>query len=937
MRLTLRPIVRTTLALALVAAAPVVRGQAPPLAFFPGGTYDASVPTPESVLGYPVGTYHTDYRGLERWLRAIEGSPRVRILEYGRSIEGRPLYLVVLSSPDNLARLDEIKAGMARLADPRGLTDADAERIVTTLPAVAWMNHANDGNESAAFESAIQTMYQLAAGTDATTRLVLDRLVTIVNPAHNPESHERFVAWYNSVRTGPRGTADRQAAEHHAPWGLSTNNNHYQIDLNRDAFFATQPETRAIIRAFGEWNPVVFVDHHGQTKNMFFPPPAEAINPNVTANQLEWMDRYGHAIASAFDRRGWSYYRRGRFDLFYAGFWDSWPTLNGSVGMTFETDGGGSRGLAWEREDETVLTLRDGVVHHHTGTMATLQLTAEQKVQRLRDFLAYKRSAIADGARGPLRQVVLLPGTDRGRVLELVETLRLQRIEVHEATAPFRLARAFRHTGGGPAALDVPAGAFVVPMAQPQGRLAKALLEVEPALGERFLAEERRKKARADLTGERPRDGFYDVTAWSLPLLYGVEAAWAEDAVAEAALRRIDETPRLAPARPAAASYGYLFAGDTIGALALAGRLLDEKVNLVVATRPFRVGERRYGAGAFLARVERNSPALHDRIAALAGELGVDVQALDSARVDEGPDFGEDPHVEVVRPRLAVVTDEPTAATAYGATWFTLEQRLGIGFTPIKIAQLVAGDLGRYNVIVLPHGAPGEYHDALGERGIARLKQWMEDGGTLVLIKGAAAFATRKGVEWTTATLKREERPVRLFFEEAGEAAAPGGSARPERELRGQPARSSPAPATAGAGGGQPEEARPAGAISREVDIARTPGAILRVKVDPEHFLGLGYEGETAAMISSSYAFTLSRNGRHAAAFPDEASLRIAGFMWPDARAALARTLFAWEERHGRGHAIFFADDPNFRATQLATLRMFFNAALLGPSFRPQN
>jgi hypothetical protein len=936
MRLTLRSIARMTFTLALAAAAPITHGQAPPFEFFPGGTYDPSVPTPDAILGYPVGTNHTDYRGLERWLRAIERSPRVRILEYGRSIEGRPLYLVLLSSPENLARLDEIKAGMARLADPRGLEEAEAERIVTTLPAVAWMNHANDGNESAAFESAIQTMYQLAAGTDATTRLVLDRLVTIVNPAHNPESHERFVAWYNSVRTGPQGTADRQAAEHHAPWGLSTNNNHYQIDLNRDAFFATQPETRAIIRAFGEWNPVVFVDHHGQTKNMFFPPPAEAINPNVTANQLEWMDRYGHAIASAFDRRGWSYYRRGRFDLFYAGFWDSWPTLNGSVGMTFETDGGGSKGLAWEREDETILTLRDGVVHHHTGTMATLQLTAEQKEQRLRDFVAYKRSAIAEGAKGPLRQVVLLPGADPGRVLALVETLRLQRIEVHEAVSPFKLARAFRYTGGGPAALDVPAGAFVVSMAQPQGRLAKALLELEPALGERFLAEERRKKARADLTGDRPRDGFYDVTAWSLPLLYGVDGAWAEDAVAEAALRRIDQAPRIAPARPAAATYGYLFAGDTIGGLALVGRLLDEKFNLVVATRPFRVGARRYAAGAFLARVERNPATLHERIVALAAELGVELQALSGARVDEGPDFGEDPYVEIVRPRLAVVTDEPTAATAYGATWFTLEQRLGIGFTPIKIAQLRSGDLERYNVIVLPHGAPDDYQEALGERGIARLKQWMENGGTLVLMKGAAAFATRKGVEWTTATLKREERPVRLFFDEAGETAQPAGSAGAERDRRSQPGRAAAQPAPGGTGSGKAAEGRPAETVTREVDIARTPGAILRVKVDPEHFLGLGYEGDTVAMIASSYAFTLSKNGRHAAAFPDEASLRVAGFMWPDARAALARTLYAWEERHGRGRAIFFADDPNFRATQLSTLRMFVNAVLLGPSFRQE-
>src|SRR5687767_13384994 len=305
-------------------SAPVsAQGTRPLEPFFPGGTYDAKIPTPESVLGYAIGERHTDYAGLERWLAALRQSDRVVIRKYGESIEKRPLYLIFISSPANIARLDAIQKGMAQLANPRDLSDADAKRLAADLPAVAFMNHANDGNESAAFESAIQTSYQLAAGTDATTRLILDRLVTVVNPAHNPESHERFVAWYNSAQVGAAGTADPAAAEHNAPWGMSTNNNHYQIDLNRDAFFGTQQETQAIVRAFGEWNPVLFADHHGQTKNMFFPPPADAINLNVTSNQLQWMDRYGSAVADAFDRQGWSYYRRGRFDLFYAGFWDS--------------------------------------------------------------------------------------------------------------------------------------------------------------------------------------------------------------------------------------------------------------------------------------------------------------------------------------------------------------------------------------------------------------------------------------------------------------------------------------------------------------------------------------------------------------------------------------------------------------------------------------
>ena len=151
--------------------------------FFPGGTYDGAVPTPQSILGYEVGSYHTDYAGLERWLDALRKSDRVRVLRYGATEEKRPLYLIVVTSPANLAKLDAVRDAMAKLADPRTTNDGEAARIAASVPAVAWMNHGNDGNESAAFESAIQTSYQLAGGTDDTTTLILDNLVTIINPA----------------------------------------------------------------------------------------------------------------------------------------------------------------------------------------------------------------------------------------------------------------------------------------------------------------------------------------------------------------------------------------------------------------------------------------------------------------------------------------------------------------------------------------------------------------------------------------------------------------------------------------------------------------------------------------------------------------------------------------------------------------------------------
>ncbi|HEX7177100.1 MAG TPA: hypothetical protein VF240_17715, partial [Pyrinomonadaceae bacterium] len=266
--------------------------------------------------------------------------------------------------------------------------------------------------------------------------------------------------------------------------------------------------------------------------------------------------------------------------------------------------------------------------------------------------------------------------------------------------------------------------------------------------------------------------------------------------------------------------------------------------------------------------------------------------------------------------------------------------------------------LRRYDVIVLPHGAPGDYQEMLGESGVARLRRWAEDGGTLVLIKGAAAFATRDGVKWTTATLKRQKLPVRLFFEEGADAtdtqrpeqSAPG-EARAAREdsqpapgtgprtappqaateARGEAQRPAAEPRAAGEGRASEESA--SAAPVRDVELIRTSGALLRVKVDPQHFLGYGYEADVGATVSSNYAFNISRQGKNVAAYPEEDSLRLAGFVWPESRRALARTLYLWQERAGRGQVILFADDPNFRAAQLSTMRLFFNAVLLGPSF----
>jgi len=373
----MRPIILTAL---FASALPAQQ----PFDFYARGPYRAEVPRPSAILGYEPGRFHTDYAGMERVVGAIAAAApdRVRVFETGRSEERRRLLLVAVSAPENIRRLDEIRSRTAQLADPRRTAPADVPALVAGLPATVWLNYANDGNESAAFEAGIHTLWHYAASNEPATLDVLRNAVILIRPAHNPESHERFVAWYNAFGTG---AADPAALEHDAPWGMSTNNNHYQIDLNRDALALTQRESRDMARLVLEWHPQVFIDHHGQLSQFYFPPAALPVNRNIPERTARWMEIIGRANADAFDRHGWPYYVRDVFDLFYAGYWDSWPSLQGATGMTFETDGGGDMGLAWRREDGSIATLEGSTAKHFVGALATVEAAVRHRIERLED------------------------------------------------------------------------------------------------------------------------------------------------------------------------------------------------------------------------------------------------------------------------------------------------------------------------------------------------------------------------------------------------------------------------------------------------------------------------------------------------------------------------------------------------------------------------
>ncbi|MGH9361234.1 MAG: M14 family zinc carboxypeptidase, partial [Thermoanaerobaculia bacterium] len=355
------------LLLLFVVAPAIAPGQAPPaapplVAPLSGGQElplpapAVAVPSPAELLGYPLGTRFTHWDRIVEALAAIDrASDRVTMWEYGRTYEGRPLQLLAISTPANLARLEAIRQERLRLADPQALAAEERERLLRELPVVVWLAYGVHGNESSSAEAAMATAWVLASAGGETAELLRDAVV-LIDPLSNPDGRERYVHAYEQ-RAGSRPNPDPAAAEHFEPWP-GGRQNHYLLDLNRDWAWASQQETRHRIAAYRQWEPQVYVDFHemGSESTYFFPPTAEPIHPRIDRALVSWLDTFGRANAQAFEQQGWIYYTGENFDLFYPGYGDSYPSLRGAVGMTYEMAGGGRAGAALALPDGSTLT-----------------------------------------------------------------------------------------------------------------------------------------------------------------------------------------------------------------------------------------------------------------------------------------------------------------------------------------------------------------------------------------------------------------------------------------------------------------------------------------------------------------------------------------------------------------------------------------------------
>lgn len=922
--------------------------------FYTRGEYRADVPRPRDVLRFDVGDHHTTYAQMEMYINAVQKSApdRVRIFDIGLTNEYRMQHIVAISSPANMARLDEIKAANARLTDPRITNANEASQLAQNNPAIAWMAYTIHGNESASFEAMMQVVYQLSASNEAATLDILNKSVVLIITGENPDGHERFVTWYNSVAMG---NADRAALEHREPWSIWGRYNRFRFDLNRDNIAATQVETQNMQKALFEWNPQIVVDHHGQPSQYFFPPVALPINPNLPQPVTNrWMDIFGRANAAVFDRNKWDYYNRDIFDLYYPGYWDSMPSLNGAIGMTYETDGGGFKGLRWTRDDGTIVTLRSAIAKHYVASMTTLETLAANKAQRLQDFYDFRRNAMAQNDK--MKRIVILPGKDRVKTAEMLEVLQRAKIEIKVANASFtsNTAHSYDRKNAPAETKNFPSGAYIIDLNQPQRIWIKALMEQDTPQDDAFVRDEMAKFRRNQMRGKsavKEDYRFYDITAWNLPLAFDIDAFWTEDASnvnSTAVTPEFIENAKRGSVS-GRAQIAYIIPYETDGAGAMAIRLLKEGFRVNCTIRTMNAGGRNWNRGTFVVRVTRNPETVHDAVNRLARELGVNVTAVNTGYAEEGdtPVGGENVY-SLTQPRIAMIADEGVDQTSFGSLWWTLD-RYGIQFTPMTIQNARGGALKNYNILIMPDGSPGRYFSAFGSSGISALKQWVQNGGTLITVRGSSVFAALKDVGLTSSRLVGSDDD-----DEKGKIPEDD-DADKRREAETRP---SPSPSTARTDNKRTDDetvqpqnlksdkqdwqppvlppiASPS-AIAGKVPEA-IPGAIMRARVDRTTYLTYGLEqDEIPVLLSSGYFFRYSKEGTNALIYEanPKKPLTISGFVWEgNTERLLKGTAALIDEPNGSGHVILFADEPFFRGIFRSVTRPFFNAMLFNGTF----
>ncbi|TFV96046.1 zinc carboxypeptidase [Algoriphagus kandeliae] len=692
----------------------------------------AQIQTPEQFLGYKPGDRFTPHHRMVDYFEHIAANnPNVKLVQYGETNEKRPLFVAILSSPENMANLEEIREDNLKRA---GIVDGTPS---TSVP-INWMSFNVHGNESVGMEAAISTIYTLANPTNSKSQEWLKNQVVIIDPCINPDGRDRYAMWYNQ-KMNTILQPDLQSVEHNEPWP-GGRANHYLFDLNRDWAWQVQVESQQRLKIYQQWMPQLHLDFHEQGINnpFYMAPAAEPLHEQLTDWQHEFQDIFGKNTAKYFDEMGRFYFTKERFDLLYPSYGDTYPMYNGAIGMTIEQGGGGRAGRGGFNAIGDTVTLSYRIEGHYTAAMSAVEVTSSNADRLLAEYSQYFQEN-SSNPKGKYKSFVIKGDSNPAQVSKLLELLDKNGIRYGQAGNRSGL-RGYEYQSGKNTTFSTSEEDIVISAYQPKAVLTQVFFEPNPQLNDSIT---------------------YDITSWALPYAYNVKAYALESRLDPSKDFEAETfTPNTAGKTPVA----YIASWEGTRDAAFLAALLKQGIRVKYPEFPFKTEGKSFPAGTLLITKGGNEYVadFDKKVTETANRFGIKLETTMTGYMEEGKDFGS-PNIRVIQaPKVALAGGEGTSSLNYGEIWHFFEKELDYPLVNLEMQNLGRYDLSKYDVLILPSTWGGGLSKAAEER----VLDWVRGGGKLIAIDGALnLFANKEGFDLKTYDSEEEEKEAKKAAE----------------------------------------------------------------------------------------------------------------------------------------------------------------------------
>jgi hypothetical protein len=669
--------------------------------------------SPAQFLGYPVGAKYTRHHRVVEYFKSVaQAKPEmVKLEKYGETNEGRELLITIIASPENLKRVDQIRHNNLAMA---GVLKDNTSETLTDAPAIVWLSYNVHGNETSSSEAAMLTLYTLVDPKNASSKEWLKNLIVIIDPCINPDGRDRYVNWFNSM-VGMHANPEPLAREHVEPWP-GGRSNHYNFDLNRDWAWQTQVESQQRLKKYNEWLPQVHVDYHeqGYDQPYYFAPAAEPYHELITQWQRDFQGLIGKSNASYFDKNGWLFFTKERFDLLYPSYGDTYPIYKGAIGMTFE-QGGIRSGLAIVNKNGDTLTLTDRVMHHYTTGLSTIETSSKNQQRLLKEFKQF----FTDNKSGKIGEykTYVLTSKDENKLLAVKKLFDQNGIE--SGTISNKNFKGYNYFTGKEESFVDEGLHLAISSYQSNAVLAKVLMEPKTKLTD---------------------SNTYDITAWAIPFAYGIKTYAVKEKL------EVNTNPQAASAiTNQNASYGLLIPYTSLNAAKVLAYLLKNHVKVRYTTIPFSYQGKEYERGTLVVLKTSNGSVNWNEITNEACQkFHVQSVQVETGMMDKGADFGSsDVRVISTAPKVALISGEQSSSLGAGEIWQFFDQQLDYPVTLVNATDLGRFNLKNYQVLIVPDG---NYKTLTDKVTTDKLKDFVKSGGKLIAIESAADQLA--GADW---------------------------------------------------------------------------------------------------------------------------------------------------------------------------------------------